>query len=73
MHGKDFYRTLVKVSLRFAKEVRVELKFYSDLKIRSSMGEIEVKALFDTGASFTVVRRSLAEKIATYFRQMLKK
>jgi predicted aspartyl protease len=33
------------------------------LRVRSSKGELAVKALFDTGASFTVVRRDVAEKI----------
>jgi len=39
------------------------LKIYRNLKIRSFKGELEVKALFDTGASFTVIRRGIAEKI----------
>ena len=52
-----------KGELEVCERDEVELKLYRDLKIRSSMGEVEVKALFDTGASFTVVRRSLAEKI----------
>jgi predicted aspartyl protease len=43
------------------------MKVYRNLKIRGSKGEIEVKALFDTGASFTVIRRSLAEKIGDIF------
>jgi predicted aspartyl protease len=32
------------------------------LKIRSSKGELDVKTLFDTGASFTVVKKELAKK-----------
>jgi predicted aspartyl protease len=39
------------------------MKIYRTLKIRSSKGELTVKALFDTGASFTVVRKDVAEKI----------
>jgi predicted aspartyl protease len=41
----------------------VELRVYRVLRVRSSKGELAVKALFDTGASFTVVRRDVAEKI----------
>jgi predicted aspartyl protease len=41
----------------------VELRIYRVLRVRSSKGELAVKALFDTGASFTVVRRDVAEKI----------
>jgi len=40
-----------------------DLRVYRVLKVRSSRGELDVKALFDTGASFTVVRRDVAEKI----------
>jgi predicted aspartyl protease len=39
------------------------MKIYRCLKIRSSKGELDVRALFDTGASFTVVRKEVAEKI----------
>jgi predicted aspartyl protease len=39
------------------------MKIYRALKIKSSKGELTVKALFDTGASFTVVRKDVAEKI----------
>ena len=39
------------------------LRIYRVLRVRSSRGELNVKALFDTGASFTVVRRDVAEKI----------
>jgi len=39
------------------------LRIYRVLRVRSSKGELAVKALFDTGASFTVVRRDVAEKI----------
>jgi predicted aspartyl protease len=39
------------------------MKIYRTLKIRSSKGEITVKVLFDTGASFTVVRKYVADKI----------
>jgi predicted aspartyl protease len=39
------------------------MKIYRTLKIRSSKGEMTVKVLFDTGASFTVVRKDVAEKI----------
>ena len=62
LHDKDFYRAN-KDELEICERDEVELKLYRDLKIRSSMGEVEVKALLDTGASFTVVRRGLAEKI----------
>ena len=40
-----------------------DLRVYRVLKVRSSRGELNVKALFDTGASFTVIRRDVAEKI----------
>jgi predicted aspartyl protease len=40
-----------------------DLRVYRVLKVRSSRGELNVKALFDTEASFTVVRRDVAEKI----------
>jgi predicted aspartyl protease len=40
-----------------------DLRIYRVLRVRSSRGELDVKALFDTGASFTVVRRDVAEKI----------
>jgi predicted aspartyl protease len=40
-----------------------KMKIYRTLKIRSSKGELPVKALFDTGASFTVVKKDVAEKI----------
>jgi len=39
------------------------LSIYRVLRVRSSRGELAVKALFDTGASFTVVRRDVAEKV----------
>ena len=39
------------------------MKIYRNLRIRSFKGELEVKALFDTGVSFTVIRRGVAEKI----------
>jgi len=39
------------------------LRIYRDLRVRSSKGEATVRALFDTGASFTVVRRDVAERI----------
>ena len=39
------------------------MKLYGDLRMRSFTGEVEVEALFDAGASFTVVRRGLAGKI----------
>jgi predicted aspartyl protease len=39
------------------------LRIHRVLRVRSSRGELAVKALFDTGASFTVVRRDVAEKI----------
>jgi predicted aspartyl protease len=39
------------------------LRIYRVLRVRSSKGELAVKALFDTGAPFTVVRRDVAEKI----------
>jgi predicted aspartyl protease len=39
------------------------LKVYRSLKIRSSKGELIMKALFDTGASFTVVKKDVAEKV----------
>ncbi len=39
------------------------MKIYRTLKIISSKGEMAVKVLFDTGASFTVVRKDVAEKI----------
>ena len=39
------------------------LSIYRVLRVRSSRGELAVKALFDTGASFTVIRRDVAEKI----------
>jgi predicted aspartyl protease len=39
------------------------MRIYRALKIRSSKGEITVKALFDTGASFTVIKKNVAEKI----------
>jgi predicted aspartyl protease len=40
------------------------LRIYRNLRVRSSKGELDVKALFDTGASFTVVKRDAAEKIS---------
>ena len=40
-----------------------KMKIYRTLKIRSSKGKMAVKVLFDTGASFTVVRKDVAEKI----------
>jgi predicted aspartyl protease len=39
------------------------LRIYRVLRIRSSKGELAVKALFDTGASFTVIRKDVAGKI----------
>lgn len=39
------------------------MRIYRNLRVRSSKGAMEVRALFDTGASFTVVRRDIAEKI----------
>jgi predicted aspartyl protease len=39
------------------------MKIYRSLRVRSSKGELTVRALFDTGASFTVVRRDVAERI----------
>jgi predicted aspartyl protease len=39
------------------------MKIYRALKIRSSKGELTVKALFDTGASFTVIKKNVAEKV----------
>jgi predicted aspartyl protease len=39
------------------------MKIYRALKIRSSKGELTVKALFDTGAPFTVIKKNVAEKI----------
>jgi predicted aspartyl protease len=39
------------------------LRIYRSLKIRSSKGELVVRALFDTGASFTVMRKDVAEKV----------
>ena len=39
------------------------MRIYRVLRIRSSKGELAVKALFDTGASFTVMRRDVAEKV----------
>jgi predicted aspartyl protease len=39
------------------------LRIYRVLRVRSSRGGLAVKTLFDTGASFTVVRRDVAEKI----------
>jgi predicted aspartyl protease len=39
------------------------LRIYRDLRVRGSRGEATVRALFDTGASFTVVRRGVAERI----------
>jgi predicted aspartyl protease len=39
------------------------MRIYRSLRIRSSRGESVVKALFDTGASFTVVRKDVAEKL----------
>ena len=40
-----------------------KMRIYRALKIRSSKGEITVKTLFDTGASFTVIKKNVAEKI----------
>jgi predicted aspartyl protease len=52
-----------------------ELKIYRVLRIRSSKGELAVKALFDTGASFTVIRRDVAEKVGhilpTYVEEVI--
>jgi predicted aspartyl protease len=39
------------------------MKIYRTLKIRSSKCKMAVKVLFDTGASFTVVRKYVADKI----------
>jgi len=39
------------------------LRIYRSLKVKSFKGELAVKALFDTGASFTVVRKDVAEKV----------
>jgi predicted aspartyl protease len=39
------------------------LRIYRSLKIRSSKGELVVRALFDTGALFTVMRKDVAEKV----------
>ena len=39
------------------------MKIYRNLRIRSFKGVLEVKALFDAGASFTVIRKGVAEKI----------
>ena len=39
------------------------MRIYRNLRVRSSKGAMEVRALFDTGASFTVVRRDIAERI----------
>jgi predicted aspartyl protease len=39
------------------------LRIYRSLKIRSSKGELVVRALFDTGASFTIMRKDVAEKV----------
>jgi len=39
------------------------LRIYRVLRVRSSKGELAVKALFDAETSFTVVRRDVAEKI----------
>jgi len=39
------------------------LRIYRVLRVRSSKGELAVKALFDAEMSFTVVRRDVAEKI----------
>jgi len=39
------------------------LRLYRSLRIRSSKGVLEVKALFDTGASSTVIRKEVAEEI----------
>jgi predicted aspartyl protease len=50
------------------------LRIYRALKIKSSKGELIVKALFDTGASFTVIRKDIAEKIGhilpTYVKEV---
>jgi predicted aspartyl protease len=50
------------------------LRIYRALKIKSSKGELIVKALFDTGASFTVIRRDISEKIGhilpTYVKEV---
>jgi predicted aspartyl protease len=40
-----------------------DLRIYRVLRVRSSRGELNVKALFDTEASFTVIRRDVAERI----------
>jgi predicted aspartyl protease len=43
--------------------VKGELRIYRVLRIRSSKGELAVKACFDTEVSFTVMRRDVAEKV----------
>ena len=45
------------------------MRIYRDLRVRSSKGEATVRALFDTGASFTVARRDVAERIGHALRQ----
>jgi len=42
---------------------REKLRIHRSLKVRSSKGESAEKALFDRGASFTDVRKDIAEKI----------
>jgi predicted aspartyl protease len=39
------------------------LRIHRSLRIRSSKGELILKALFDTGASFTVMRKDVAERV----------
>ncbi|MCL7403582.1 MAG: retropepsin-like domain-containing protein [Thaumarchaeota archaeon] len=39
------------------------MRIHRSLRIRSSKGELILKALFDTGASFTVMRKDAAERV----------
>jgi len=39
------------------------LRLYRSLRVKGSKGEANVEALFDTGASFTVIKEYMAEKI----------
>lgn len=43
------------------------MRIYRVLRVRSVRGEMDVKALFDSGATFTVAKKSLAEKIGYIF------
>jgi hypothetical protein len=47
-----------------------DLRIYRVLKVRSSRGELNVKALFDARASFTVIRRDVERRSATSFQPM---